>query len=508
MVKRLLLFLMLSSGAFTFANAQGSDKDFINQTGLELLDQWDAEAYRNVANLLTQIMDYDTKEITQWGVQSLKAMKSVITEPYNGISDGYKLMARASSFTGHFKALSNRWVKEGDADDLQFAFNDKNGTYCLFRLYTSGTKKVITFTIDEDEDDEWGDDDEWDDDDDEGLFSSPTIKEIMDGVKLISIEVPEHIDISFTQGKKQLMHTTIDFDMSLFTNNWEPLSDGFMVSVKSSFAKSSGTGTFDMGMENVGYKPGTGINFSFYVKNAGKSLVTFGINAPGTLNLDDGAINFDLDTGLTLNDIGIESLSLNLDVMGRIQAKGNIPDLVAFFNTLNSEGESEAEMKQIANKLNGLMNGNFYYNNGSTPKGYLAFQPYYDDDDEEWTVQPAIHFNSDNSTYPLETYFAEDNFPELYEGFGDIFSEMMELASTFIEKVQTMNEEASGATGIQSQPSVLTSGTRAEIYTSTGRLCGHTVIGANGQAVIPFTELPAGVYIVKTPSGSRKFIKK
>ena len=521
MIKRLLLCVLLVLGCWSYANAQGgSDRDVFNEVGKDLLNQWDAEAYRNVVDLLNQIMEYDNQEVTNWGMSCLAGMKSAITEPYQGISDGYKLLIRAANFSGHFKAVNNRWVKEGAADDVQFSFTDKNGSPCVFRFYTQGATKTITMPYEEDEEeDDWGD---YEDEEDASFFDNRIINDLMNGVKLISLEVPEQIYLTMTQGGRQLMETHFIFDLSVLTDNWDPLVNGFIVSMNASFAKSGtnmgangmslvkggGPGTFEMGMDRVGYKPGTGINFSFYAKKDGNQLVSFDMNAPGTLNLEDGLFDYDLETGITIKNIGFESLNYNADVLGRIQAKGTIPDLYAFYNAYSSVSkcENEAEAQQVMNQVAKMTNSNFYYNNGSESRGTFGLAPYYDEEDEMWSAIPTISFTSDNSTYPLMEYFSEENFPEFIGEMKGIFYELMEIATTLKENMDKMTEDA--LMGVDNQPLAdgLRAGAKAEIYTISGRLCTRTSIGADGK--VSLSSLPNGVYIVKTSSGTRKFIKR
>lgn len=522
---------MLLSTCWTYSNAQASsDKDFFNQLGIDLLNNWDVEAYRNVANLLNRIAEYDTGEITNWGLSSLETMRTVVTEPHFGISDGYLLLVRTANFTGHFKAVNGRWVKEGPANDLQFAFNDDNGSLCVFKMTTGGAKKTIYLPIEQDEEDEWGD--EWGDEDGDG---SDVINDYMNGVKLVSLEVPEKVDFTMTQGSKQLMLTTFTFDLSVLTEDWSPLKDGFIVSMKSSFAKSkssagansvayakgSDTGTFDFEMDRVGYNPGTGVNFSYSAKSEGNSLLSFDLNAPGTLNLEDGVFDYD-DNGLIIKNIGLQSLNLNLDVMGRLQAKVNIPDLYDFLTTTSGapDFQSEAEVQQFLSQLSTKMNSNFYYNNSSIPSGLLGLAPHYDEEEEEWTVAPVIVFTSDNSVYPLNEYFSEENFPEFVSEFQGIFSELLEIAMMMRSQVEGMYSDA--LAGIKNLPKApafsmqggqiqLTGhrpGTTAEVYTISGRLCSRVVVGSNGQASISMSSLPNGIYVVKTPAGVSKFVKK
>lgn len=414
----------------------GPDKDFINEVGKDLLNQWDADSYRSILELLKQAMSYDTEEISEWGGQALKSMKTAITTPYNGISNGYMLMVRAANFTGHFRAVDNRWKYEGPADDLQFTYADKAGTPCVARIVTSGDTKTVNipyeFDIDED-------------DDDEGLKKQA--KDLVKDVKLVALEVPEHFEISFTYGSNQLMLTTVDFDLSCFDDNWSPTTHGLIVSINSKFAKSNGTGTFEMSMDRVGYQPGTGIKSSFIAKNDGNQIISFNLEAPGTIHMEDGLIDINPETGLTFKDIGIESVNIDLDIMGRIQAHGSISDVNTFVNTMTSASkcESEEDAKQIMNKLDDLMDGNFYYDNGTDPKGSLGMEIAYDEEKTEWKLEPTISFTSDHSTYPIKTYFSEENFPEFVGGVKTILNELKEVATTVKEKVEEMNEEATNA---------------------------------------------------------------
>ena len=519
--------MMLLSSCWTFSYAQASsDKDFINQLGKDMLNNWDVEAYRNVVNLLNRITEYDTKEITNWGLSSLEAMRTAVTEPHFGISDGYLLVVRAANFTGHFKVVNDRWVKEGPANDLQFAFNDDNGSLCVFKMTTSGARKTVYLPIEQDEEDEWEDEDE------EG---TDIINDYVNGVKLISLEVPEKVDFSMTQGSKQLMIATFTFDLSVLTEDWDPLKNGFIVSMNASFAKSKSssgansaaavkgvdTGTFDFEMNRVGYKPGTGINFSYNAKSEGNTLLSLDLNAPGTLNLEDGIFDFD-ESGLVIKNIGLQSLNFNMDVMGRLQAKGNIPDLYDFITTTSSapDFQSEAEVLQFLNLLNTKMSGNFYYNNSTSPSGMLGLAPYYDEVEEEWTVNPTITFTSDNSTFPLQEYFSEENFPEFMGEVKGIFNELIEIVMMMRGQVEDMYADAlAGIENIPNAPALsmqngqllLTGhrpGATAEVYTIGGRLCSRKAVGSNGQATISLSSLPNGIYVVKTPVGIRKFVKK
>jgi hypothetical protein len=200
-------------------------------------------------------------------------------------------------------------------------------------------------------------------------------------------------------------------------------------------------------MNRVGYQPVTGINFSFEAKNDGNQIMSLEVKAPGTLKIEDGLIDLNSGTGVTIKDIGIESLKLDLDVMGRLQAHGSIADLPTFVNKAvkASNCKDEAEAKQIKEELDKMMEGNFYYDGDPEPKGSLGMGVTYDKDKNEWKLEPTISFKSDNSTYPIKTYFSEENFPEFVGGVKTIVNELVGVATNIREQVEKMNEEASSS---------------------------------------------------------------
>lgn len=481
---------------FLSMNAQSdSDRNFMNQVSTEFLDQWDSDAYQNVLELIGEMTIYDTQEISQWLADALGTMK---VPNSSGISNGYMLMIGATKFTGHFKVVAGRWVHESEANDLQFTFSDQAGNLCVARIAASPKTKTISLPC-EGDDDDFGDDDDdfygdygdYDDEDDMFDFYFKGFKNLMKDVNMISIEVPESIEISFTQGGKQIMLTTIEFDLSAFKEDWESLTDGFIVSTHSSFARSDGNGTFELSSDRFGYQDGTGFNLAFNAKSNGNQLLSLHFTAPGTLNLDGGLINLDPDM---ISDIGIESLNLDLDILGRIQAHGAIPNLNSFFEVLSSveDIEDEDECIPIQNELNKQLDGKFYYNGSSTPQGSFGLELVYDDWYEEWTLQPTISFKSNNSTCPLGAFFNEDNFPEFLEGIQNIMTDMADAVLTLNESVKRISDEV---TGIKRSPNAVAE--NEGTYT------------VDGRAVESPSSLSRGtIYIVKSPTGWRKVIKK
>ena len=493
MKRHLLSILMLMTGFVTMNAQSDSDRNFMNQVTTDFVDQWDSDAYHNVLELINEMCQYDTQEISQWVADALGAMK---VPNSSGISTGYMLMIGAAKFTGHFKVVAGRWVYEGDANDLQFSFSDQAGNPCVARFAASTKTKTISVPyepdddgFDDDDDDYYGD---YDDDDDTYGFFFKGFKDLMSDVNEISFEVPESVEISFTQGGKQIMLTTIEFDLSAFKNDWESLTDGFIVSTHSTFAKSDGNGTFELSSDRVGYQDGTGFNLAFNAKSNGNQLLSLRFTAPGTLNLDDGNL-ISLTSGM-ISDIGIESLNLDIDILGRFQAHGAIPDLNGFFEVLYDieDIEDEDESIPIQNEINKKFDGKFYYNGSTTPQGSIGLELVYDDWYEEWTLEPTITFYSNNSTCPLPAFFNEDNFPELINHMQSIMNGMTDAVVSLSESIKRISDEVTGIKEMKN----------GQWTTDNGQW-----YDLNGQ-IVNSKSSNRGIYIVKSPNGWRKVIKK
>ena len=76
MKKRITSLLMVLTMLISYqtANAQGTDRDKINSTMMNLLNEWDRDAYTGILDLIAQVLDYDTEEIVAYAHQQLQGM--------------------------------------------------------------------------------------------------------------------------------------------------------------------------------------------------------------------------------------------------------------------------------------------------------------------------------------------------------------------------------------------------------------------------------------------------
>lgn len=462
----LFSFLMTANtvGAQPVKAIQSADKDKINGAVLGMLSQWDSQAYKNALDLLTQLMKYDMKALGHDAYKRMQTMKAIIDGTPN-----YRLLFGADILTGHFtvSAEGDRWVKVSDADDLQFTFNDKDGKPCVVTFTTSGATKTISLPVDQED----GEDSEEDMQNSVkylALFglTIDNIKTLMSGVTRMDMVVPEHTQLIMTQGSTTLLNGTVDVDLSSLKDGESV--DALVLSMNAIFAKSSGTGTFELSLKDTGYKPVMGANIDFTAKSDGLPILSLKVSVPGTWK------GLDLQT----LDFGLESISVNLDVMGQVQVKGGIASIRGFLVAMLSADDSDEEsFKAALEQVNQMLDLKLYYDGSNTAAGWIMLQPYYDEEDEEWAAAPVICFASDNSVYPVGEFFSAENFPDVLMGVATIVSELQGLSSVF---EQTVEERVQGVKAVNGQTVTAT-----EWYTLDGK---RTTGAAKGLKIMRMSD--------------------
>lgn len=517
-MKKLFTLMIILSALMcpTSIYAQGmtTDKEKINNTVMSLLNRWDRQAYLNIIDLMVQGLSYDTDGLSDIFNAKMADMKNGTTMNFN-----------PSVFNGHFELVNNRWTRVADAGDMQFTFSDSDGKPCVATLTLSTTTKKMTINdVDITEEDLAHSR--------EDIAEYPTtgilgfigtieklrllIEEQLVGVETLNVDLPEKIGLTFTQDGKEMMSADITFDLSTITNDWGLLTDGLTFSADMKFAKSSGTGTFELILKDTGYKSGTGINFDFTAKDTGTQLLSFKVSMPGTFRLLD--FNDDLDPSF-----GFQSLNIDVDVMGSVQLKGSVSDFGAFMKSFSDDSDEARETRLFASRraateMSDQMKIEFFYDGFSKASGYLTLCIDHDadlDDDDDAMISslvPIIHFNSDNSTYTCQEYFTPENFPDIQNAVNQIIDDASALLNGLKNKLnqlvgisQTTNLRTVSLDNDQLNPTGQKAGTHVAVYTLDGRLCTSDVADGEGKASVQLQSLGRGVYILKSPAGAKKF---
>ena len=423
-----VLFSLLTTTTAVNAEAvKNADSEKLNSIVAEMLDKMDRQAYLNVIDLITQATQYDMTGVGTEALPKLLAIKSAIEGTPN-----YRLLFHGKLITGHFVVKNMAWVKESNADDLQFSFADEKGKPCVIKIATSEEVKKTTLHINNNDDSS--------DDDDSELESRKaaisTIKvmlnALLEGVTELNFEVPAKTTIDVERDGLQLMHTSIDVDLDKLP---EDLSEGMFLDAKMAFLKSDQTNFFELNLNNTGYKAGDGINFDLAMTNAGDSLLSIKLKAPGTFKGTDMRAYVTEDGGF---DLGFESVNLDIDILGKAQLKGVVDNISTFYTNLMilDNTTEEESFKEVLAELNKGMDLSLFYDKSTTPAATLELVEEHDEELNSWDTEAVIRFASDNSTCTLSEFFTEENFSDVIEGLMTMVAEVKDVVAKAREKVK------------------------------------------------------------------------
>ena len=407
------------------ANAETNptdDPNFAKINGIvtEMLGMWDDNAYKNSLDLLDQAMKYDMTEIAQDLRHTLLDLKTGIEGTSN-----FQVAITPRIASGIFAVENGKWVKKANSQDLRMAFPDKNGNDCVLSANVTGQPVEYLLPVtDEDAEDFL---------DDYGKMLSSLlgiplekVKNYVNGVKKVTVAV-ETTNIVLTQGGKKVMDATIGIDPSSVTNE----AEGLLLNTSFSFAKSNGDGFFTLTMNQTGYKPGLGLNIDFTAKSNDLTIASLKLSMPGTF------------TGINLNtmDFGINTINMEVDVLGKAQAVGKVSDISSFLKALMSADNSTQEAFQPSlDEANKYVDVKLYYDGSSTPAATMVLSSLYNEEEEEWKLMPHIIFyNNNNAEYAFKKFFSKTNFAAANEKVQSVIGDMKTFLTTAQSRVKEVN---------------------------------------------------------------------
>lgn len=393
------------------------DKKFLEETGIQFLNQVKASDFRNITKSVSKLDEYDADALEDWSEDCLNAVKTALGGSYT--EEGkygyiyqytdYKYLLKASTFTGHFIVRNNKWVKESDASDLQFTFTDSNGKVCVARVTTSGSTKTI-HVVDDDDSQGWN-----------GNIRN------YDRNKYY-IDVPSHIEATYTMGGKEMVSVSVDIDVSALGEEWDLSSQGASTSVYARVSKESG-GQYDIVVNRAGYYAGSGAYVDFSLSNDGQVILTAEATAAGTLNVNSKNV-YD-EPEIAPEDFG--AASANVDILGRVQVKStinNVGNFVKYLQDADDKDDDKSEHRRMVGRANSELNAEFFYNGGSDSRGTLAMESFERDSwgsKKRYEARPIITFTSDGSSYAFDTYFSEDAFHTVVDTYKNLVDDFNDL---------------------------------------------------------------------------------
>lgn len=360
----------------------------IEETSKAFMAALDINNWRNEAEYVHKVAkslsnkDFNDQKLEEW-VDALSQSWQQAPRK-EGNTTIYETIVRLSDAKGHFEEKADGSFKFEEANDFQFT------------VLVDGEKVTATFTCTD--------------------SKVPLI--ISSGVYFYSyydndtyqekreehnnlLYVPTNAVLKILRGNNEfasiVLNTSVDVNDS---NNPNPYTDSASLDVVIK------VGVYTINVNKVAYSP-TGANVNIKLFNGNASLLFVGADA--VYNLDPASHS----------DIPVKNGSVNaeVDIMGKIQLKGQIPDFAKFWEAgqnLNDNNQDAKRYPALVSEFEKTFSANMFFNGSSSARASLGMEAVKYDGNNYWYCNPVFRF-SDGSSYGVEDYFTEDRFGGLIQ---------------------------------------------------------------------------------------------
>ena len=385
-------------------------KEVLEQTAMNLLDKINANDFKQ----LTDVVEYykeniaykrhysyssysyeytgvDTEAIEDWFETAVKACEGDMS---NNVQ---KNLYIAANFKGRFVAGKTAWEYKGASDGLEFQFTDQNGKTCTLKIVASDIYKKVHFSgLDEKK---W----QWD--------GNREVQRRYEN----SFGVPETVNVTFTQGSSTLVSAKVTTSLTISGTDVDLGKDSYEVTANVDVLG------YKFVIEKVQYTQGQKAYVSMKVLKNSETLITLKAEANGKVQMAGDNVE--------LRESG--RVAINIDVLGKVQAIGEIKDLDKEINFCDAakDAETENEIQTAVSNANDLLNVGLYYDGKSKRQAfvkwnYTSYRSRYGY--EYYELEPAIYFNDDTS-YSFGDYFDKTYFKKVIDKFNYLISDFEDL---------------------------------------------------------------------------------
>ena len=359
-----------------------SPEQYIQETAKALMDElnysnWSSEAeFIHKVIVALQNKDFSDETLKNWS----KALTDAWTmEPRReGNATIYETYIRISDAKGHFEEQPDGSFTKTDADDFQMTVL-VDGEKVTSTLVYSDSKVPVRVSRRHFENYNY--------DTDEYSF------EYFDTY----VYVPSIAELKILRGSAEFARLNLNMSADIKDpTEVNPYTDSATIDAVLKI------GVYTLSLQNVAYSP-QGASARLKLLSGQSSLIT--VDANGIYELDPAS----------REAIPIKSgaVDASVDIMGRIQVKGNVPDFVKFYGTMNSMKDKSNDglaYKALVGELEKTFSAAMYFNGSSTPRATLGLDAVqYNTGSGYWTCNPVLNF-SDGTSYTVQEYFSEEKF--------------------------------------------------------------------------------------------------
>ena len=368
----------------------------IEQTAKDLMTALDVNNWRNEAEFVHKVAkalqnkDWDSETVELWA-QGLA--QSWTQDPrQEGDYTIYETIVHLSDAKGHFEEQTDGSIKYTQANDLQFT------------VLVDGEKVTATFTCV---------------DSTVPIIVSSKPNSGYDEKHNVLVYAPASAVLRILRGSSEFASLVLNMSASVQDpSNPNPYTDSASIEA---VAK---VGVYTIGINRVAYSP-NGANVNIRIMNGNASLIFIKADAAYTLD------------AASQSNVPVKNGSINseIDIMGEIQLKGQIPDFATFMEkgqSLNDNNKDAQRYPVLVTELENTFSASMYFNGAATPRATLGLEAVKSEGSDYWYCNPVIRF-SDGSSYGVENYFSEERFGGLVQygqnWFGNIQQYLSNLFS-------------------------------------------------------------------------------
>lgn len=364
-------------------DASVSPEKQIEETAKALMAALDINNWRDDAEFIAKVIrtvqskDYDDDKLEEWVDALTEGWQQAPRQ--EGNTKYYDYIVRLSDAKGHFEEQADGTFSFTEADDFQITIL-VDGEKVTGTFSCTDTKVPLRITS-----------------------SGGNNYDYQTGTEYYEyhstyVYVPSSAKLKVLRGSAEFasLELTADVDVK-DPEQVNPYTDSATLTATLKFS------VYTLVIQKLAYSP-TGADINIKLLSGNASLIT--VTAKAQYELDPAS-----------NDsVPVKSGNVDayIDVMGKIQLKGSIPDFALFMSTgqsMSSKRDDANAFKALVAQLEGTFSVGMYFNGAAEPRATLGLEAS-QIDGSYWTCDPVIRF-SDGTSYKLEEYFSEERFGDL-----------------------------------------------------------------------------------------------